>query len=726
MDGQQGMQERSSVCTNVQAGMAFLAENPEAFGFVPDACPVVTNELLLAVSGHGATAGAISPTYPVEFGGVDGLFDTVYSGLIARTDENALLLRGTFGEVEGRQEHTIGRYAAALAEAVALHVLQGSAKGASLEQTCVLLGQEIPRALDALRHIMGTDGGEITQDPAFFSVSFGACRILPEEEGHYTLEIIAAGDFRVFLLDAKGMSPLWLENTAAFSSADPRAPVGTSIHIHHPDPFAILLLSDSVCAIDAAEYRSLREFPGLAWRYRMRLEEYFLRIITACVREQEFGERAEHFFTGRSHGRDSASGAMMILHGQSTYEAFRGACQARLGRLEDMISLLPNGYDPAHVEKQLSREDTEMAYLERLLAQENGLTDRVAEALRLCALEKLHQESAVEPPPSDVPAYRRLTHAEIHRLYREYDVENDEDRARIAEYQRTLLRQFSDHWITLRPLLKDALASTGEVYAPTTAYRVACDGEFNEALQHNARLGVMLHARKQRMDRVERLLNEGLNWFQRGKNDWLSAQAEDEEPIAWAQELAVSLPPALDELIAEIRAHSEDYRVLLAAYRDERDALFARDTALPHGLFAYSWQAILNGTLSDERWDAMSMALSEAADVSRPDLVPYLDWLDSLRQISQATATLLTRIEKRAADRRMARDVANRADLHLACLRASAYEDTDWGEAVLDLMDTAHRNDYRAMVRGWQEMRELMNKQAAAYTAYRSMYERYV
>ena len=93
--------EESVAESRLLSGMAFLAENPEAYGLVPDACPVVTSDLLLAVNGHSATGGAISPSYPVEEGGVDGLLDSLYGNLIPRTDENARLLRATFGESEG-------------------------------------------------------------------------------------------------------------------------------------------------------------------------------------------------------------------------------------------------------------------------------------------------------------------------------------------------------------------------------------------------------------------------------------------------------------------------------------------------------------------------------------------------------------------------------------------------------------------------------------------------
>jgi hypothetical protein len=140
-----------------------------------------------------------------------------------------------------------------------------------------------------------------------------------------------------------------------------------------------LLLSDSVSAPNAAEYRALQEAPGLIGRYRMRLEEYFLRILTSCVREQEFGERAARFFTGRSHGRDSASGTALIQRGDTvSYEVFRSLCQNRLSELESHISLLPDGYDPARVTALVSRADTEHAFISDLLDRDPDLVGRIS------------------------------------------------------------------------------------------------------------------------------------------------------------------------------------------------------------------------------------------------------------------------------------------------------------------------------------------------------------
>ena len=73
MEKKQYLDETDAMESHLKVGMAFLSENPEAYGMVHDACPVATSELLIAVNGHDVTGGAISPTYPVEAGGVDGL-----------------------------------------------------------------------------------------------------------------------------------------------------------------------------------------------------------------------------------------------------------------------------------------------------------------------------------------------------------------------------------------------------------------------------------------------------------------------------------------------------------------------------------------------------------------------------------------------------------------------------------------------------------------------------
>ena len=710
MDMKQYHDESTMPESHLKMGMAFLSENPEAYGIVPDACPAVTSDLLVAVNGHSTAGGAISPTYPVEEGGVDGLIDTLFGGLIHRTDDNTRLLRATFGESEGTQEHPVTRYCAALAEAVALQVLSGPARGASIEQACLMLGNEIPHRLARLRETVCGDG-TVPREPVFFTVSLGACRVTPRGEGNYTVEIMAAGDFRVFLLDGAGLHPLWLSDTSVLSPDSTASPVGKSLELCHPEPFAILLLSDSICALSAAETRALRENPGLIWRYRMRLEEQFLRLITSCVREQEFGERATRFFTGRSHGRDSASGAMLILRSGASYEVFRSICGTRLACLEDMISLMPEGYDPGHALEQISREEMERNHLRALLERETGLSDRVSEALRLCALDKLRRgkEDRIVPAPAEVPAYRRLDWDEVLATYRRYDCENDEDRIRVEQNRRIMRENITDHWITLRPHL---LRVVGRPSASV------CERSYAACTEMGARLGRMLAARKKTLSELDTLLSDGLAILRADGRDWLEGRAGDRSIAAWAEDLEKGLPVALAPILAEWQEETDRYRSLYTAYAYERELLFCMDVAPEDGFFADAWQAIQGGTMEDDRWAALLDGLNT------PEA--YRDLMESLCRVSKGTGALLARMEGRGAERRMARDLASRADLQIAALRASAYEDEDWGESVVAIMDPSMRRDHRDAVRRWQETRELNRRRAEAYAAYADAYGAYL
>ena len=710
MDTKQYSDERAAD-HRLLAGMAFLAENPEAYGLVPDACPVVTSDLLLAVNGHGATSGGHSPTYPVEEGGVDGLLDTLYGTLIPRTDENARLLRATFGESEGMQEHPIARYCAALAEASALHILDGKAKGASPQQVSYMLGDTIPRHLSRLRETI-CDDGVSPRDPAFYSVSLGACRVMSKGEGCYLVDIFSAGDFHVYLLDGEGLRPLWQKTTPCLSP-DSRDEVmeRTRLDLYHPEPFALLLLSDSLCAPGANELRTLRENPGIIWRYRMRLEDQILRLITSCVREQEFGERATRFFTGRSHGRDSASGAMLILREGVSYEVFRSVCQSRLSRLEDMISLLPEGYDPARIPARLSREETEEAHLRRVLEREKGISARVAEAIRLSALDKLKRGDAGEvcPPPAGVPAYRRLPWEEVSATFRRYDGENNEDRAHVAENRRILRENLADHWVALRPHLLKVARRTPSAEA---------DRSYAACADMNARLGRMLAGRRRRIATLEALLTDSLAVLRSEEQDWIEGRSGDGSMAAWMDHMTQELPLVLEAVSESWQTDTEAYRSFMSAYTYERELLFRMDTDPVSGFFGVDWLAIQNGELLDSRWDALRAALSDAP--------VYGGLLESLCRVSRGTGALLGRIKGRGAERRMARELADRSDIRLAALRASVYEDGDWGESVVAILDPALRREHRDVVRRWQETRELSARRAEAYAAYSAAWREFL
>lgn len=719
MDTKQYREDRATD-SHLVTGMAFLAENPEAYGLVPDACPVVTSDLLLAVNGHRSTGGAISPTYPVEAKGVDGILDTLYGSLIPRTDENAHLLRSTFGESEGMQEHPVARYCAVLAESVAFRILSATTQGTAAKQVSFMLGEEIPQKLDRLRETVCFDG-VTPRDDDLFSVSLGACRVHSKGEGRYGVDIFSAGDFCVYMLDGQGLHPLWLADTPVLrpenSSSERIEPACRSVELVHPEPFALLLLSEGLSDLSATELRALRENPGLIWRYRMRLEDQILRIITSCVREQEFGERAARFFTGRSHGRDSASGAMMILRDGFSYEVFRSICQTRLTRLEDMISLMPEGYDPVRVPISLPREEMEVGHLHRLLEREHGLPDRVTEAVRVCALNKLKQgkDGETTPPPADVPAYRRLSLEEIHTVFRRYDVENDADRAQVAENRHILRENLTDHWVLLRPYFLRLFPQLSPDGGGETAKRC-----YTTCADMHAHLSRMLASRKETLARLDSLLSDSLTVLRADGKDWLSGRAGDGSAAAWSRGLRDELPNALLPMLTVWQEETDRYRSLMSAYTYEREQLFRMDAETPDGFFAADWQRILNGNLTDERWAALATCL--AGD----QFASYRELLKSLRRVSMGTGALLARMEGRGAERRMAREFAGRSDIQIAALRASAYEDEDWGESVVTVMDPALRREHKDAVRRWQENRELAARRAEAYAAYSSAWNAYL
>lgn len=698
--------------------MAFLAENPEAFGLISDACPLATKHLLVAANGHSTEAGAGTPTYELTYPGVDGLL-ALYGHILPHTDETEDALQAAFGDNRTVTEHPISRYCAILAEVTALRVLRGAANGASYEQTRLMLDDEICHNLAALRLLLSAQETDVPLDDDQFEVSLGICRLREADAGEYIADIFTAGDFRVYILDEQGMAPMWRITTPKISPDSRDVLRGKSIRFRHPEPFAVLLLSDSVCSLSPSEHRGLKGHPGLIWRYRMRLEDYFMRLLTDCVREHEFGERATRFFLGRSHSWDSASGAMTVLRDGISYEVFRLRCQNRLSRLGHLIELLPNGYDTDKVPSQPTRSETELEFLTGRLERNPVLSDDLSDALRRCVLEKFARDDGAElcPPPADVPDYRRLTAAEIGEVFRTFDAESDGDRARIAENSAALRESISEHWITLRPVLMDR-ALTEDVKIAHA--RKADDRTYRACLEMNSRLSDVLAHRHAIVTRLQDLLSDSLDVLEAEGNDWICARAGAERADLWAGGLADTLPELLAELRTEWAEDTEQYRRLLAAYTAEREYLFRRDTDPAHGCFAASWQAILEGRLPEERWAQYREWLE-----STPKTAAFAPLLSTLQRISMGTGTLRSRIRARAAENRTARQLSHDPDLRIAALRGAAYEDADWGEAVVSVMDTATRNDFRATVRRWQETCELIAEQKAAFKAYSDMFHTY-
>jgi hypothetical protein len=206
-------------------------------------------------------------------------------------------------------------------------------------------------------------------------------------------------------------------------------------------------------------------------------------------------------------------------------------------------------------------------------------------------------------------------------------------------------------FLMLRPSL---LRVSDRVSSPAAARAYAACADMSVCL------GRMRATRKKALNRLENLLSDSLTVLRADGKDWLDGRAGDGSIAAWAENLETGVPAALDPVLRDWQAETDRYRSLYTAYTYERELLFRMDVS-EDGFFAADWQGILNGTLSEERWDSLLAAPEITA--------PYRELLESLRRVSKGTGALLSRMESRGAERRMAREIANRADLQLHALR---------------------------------------------------------
>ena len=692
---------------------SFLAESSDAFGLVPDACPLVTDHLMVAVNGYAAKGQESAPLMEMPEEDVEGLMQGLFQGLLEDTEENRAALRVALGNERIAAENPVSRYCAVLAEAVALQVFHDEAKGASYEQTAVLLSRSLGEALGELKTRLIRDEILEEHDGVFCSVVLGACRVSDGADGHYTVDLYSAGGFRLYLVDEQGMSPLWMTESEVISPDSPIRMGGRRIELDHPKPFALLLISESVYDLSPSEYHTLRESGGMIWRYRMRLEDQFIRLVTDCVHDYEFGARATRFFTGRPRGRKSATGALSLHLGGSSFEVFRSRCRARLTVLEKLISLLPKGYDPSTVREAPPRMDIETEHLRRLLEKNPALGDRMRDALRLTVLDALENGFPVctAPPPEGAPEYRRPDWDGVREAFAAYDGENDEDRELMQENRRMLRELLSEYWITLRPGFARVLASRNDPEGERT---------YGACLDMGRRLAAMQACRRNTLACLEESLSDSLEILRSVRNDWVCARAGMESVNAWTDQLNDRLPELLSYLQNRWATDTEAYRGLLSAYTAERERLFRRDTR-QDGFFAETLNDLLEGRLSSEDAHRLGETLVELENAEA-----YAELWESVCRLSRGIDALLRRIRSRAAARRAARDISNRPGLCLAALRGAAYEDHAWGETVIGVMDAAARNDFRSAVRRWQENTELARRQAEAYGEYSALYQRYL
>ena len=187
---------------------------------------------------------------------------------------------------------------------------------------------------------------------------------------------------------------------------------------------------------------------------------------------------------------------------------------------------------------------------------------------------------------------------------------------------------------------------------------------------------------------------------------------------AWVNHLTKALPSALSDLSESFKTETESYRSLMTAYTYEKELLFRMDTNTADGFFAVDYQALQRGEMMDNRRLAIGKTLADAP--------AHLDLWESLCRVSKGTGALYTRIKGRGADRRMARELSEDPAIRLAALRASAYEDEDWGDSVVEVMDHAMRREYMDTVRRFLETRELTARRAEVFAAYSAAWQAYL
>ncbi len=695
-------------------GGGFLAENAEAFGLVSDAHPITTDTLMIAANGHAADDGMHPPTFAVGGKGVEGLYEGLYHDLIPNTPENQEILRKTFGESEGRQNHPIARYSAALTVALAHEVLSQNPQAEAYE-CAAMLSNVLPDGIDAMRDVMRAAVGPRPGSEHFFSVSFCACRLTAAEQDAYNIDIFHAGDFALYLLSEQGMAPLFL------CDSDVLEPLETSmvrvhhIHLYHPQPFMLLLLSKSAYDISVKDMRAIQDTPGLLWRYRMRMEEQWIRLVTNATSQELLAEGAERFFTGRAVGRDSVTGAWMLRAG--TFDTVRAACQGRSHQLERLMSLLPKGYDPYRPAQQIPLDKVEEAFILTAFRTRPGLTERVMDVIARLAADKLHdpQETNEEPMYDSIDRpIPHLTCAKVQEIYLSFDIANQPDREQMEKNRQVMRELLSEHWTTLRPMFcRGPMADAPEphIRQKNDAHALACQ-------MLKRRLSKLVNQRKALMAELKSRLNKSMDILERQGEDWANGVGGGGAAYRWFDEMEHDIPKLVEAVKHEYQTTTHRLRSLHVAYVQERELSFCADVA-EGGVWHTCYQRIMEGELPADVWRAYT-------DDIQANIPSYADYWQVIRTISERNLALRERIESRGAERRMVLTLSGDTDLQVACMLGALWEDSAWGEQIGSLVDNGFRNEYKALRRHWLEEKELLVRQRDAFESYQDMYTAYV
>ena len=674
---------------------AFLAENREALGLISEATPLAANGLLLAARGYVANDGMRPPTFTVGRGGVEGLYDGLYHSVLDRTDTNRDILRRTFGDTAERQTHPISRYVAAMTEALAYEILT---EGNCLPQGfCIKrLSSKIPAAIDSLHEIMRSISGPRPGSERFFAASLFACRCRAVSRHTYDLEIYAAGDYVLYLLDEQGMAPLWTTATDMLTGHEGGSVEGDCIRVVHEAPFALLLLSRNACEPSATEVRL-----GSLWLHRMRTEEQIVRLISSAPDSAEFAERAQRFYEGHPVGNESIQGAMTVIGG--TFDEIRNVCHERLTKVERMLTLFPVGCEPGEQRRPISLEESEKSFILDAFNTRQRLLEQTKEMLVSHAKQCLYAGPEASPASSGEDGSRRLTYADVAEVFDAYDCENYEDREEIFRNNHMLRELLSEHWLTLRPILCDAPVTSDAVPA------------YDACVRLGRKISRLIAHRRKCLVQMEQMLSDSLRVLEFRENDWVNARGGDGGAETWFAHLEEDIPLMTQEISSEWARASDLLRSLQSAYTQEREKLFQADAVAETGAWHDTYLLLLNGTLEHEKWQAYGEAVLAEAPA-------FSDLWEALRNLSIRNRQLNRRIDSRAAERRAMRAISENEDWQMACMIGSLRGDEGWGDCS-QMIDRAFVNEYRAFMRRMQEEKELFDRRRVAFETYKEMYE---
>lgn len=718
MNNTYDLQARDSRDRDTWQQTAFLCGSPVSYGLISDAMPVATRHLLVAANGHAAGLGVSTPLYTAGDAGLEALLTDMFP-MLEQTEVAKDVLRMTFGDCRTRKEHPVSRYCAAMAEIVGTEYLLS-------DQPTDGLGQALSRALAALQTYLDSEDNDRINvrrrglPPAgseYYEVSFGACRIGQEKTGTYTVDIVSAGDFRVYLLDAHGIFPLWARQTPRISS-EREGMDGRRLVLKHPEPFGIWLLSGSVASAFHAETTG-REASSV--RERMRFEERLLQIVAAAADEEELGAQAGRLLADLASGQESVSGAMALPGtGRAGYARLRDACRTRLNRLEEDMALIPDGYDPTG-EKELAQTcfEAERRIAQELLASQPELRGRVRRMVERLVQERISFLSrapggrplepaapATEtdaPPEGSTDELRLLTAPDVFRELDRFEQANREDREHLLRSADRLRSLLAEHWITLRPLL---CGETSAEVEPSGA-----DRQYRCCVEMNRRLEQMRQARQTGLADLRCRLVHYIALLEDEADDWAQGRGNAETCQLLLDACTTDLPEQMAPLAAGWRQGTERYISLQSAYTAEREVLFDRDVA-PGGAFADIYARLIEGSLTESELASYRSAVVSGAGES------YGRVFDTLAALSFGIGRLRRRISERGAEQSCERQIAEAFDWQFACLRAAVYRAPGWGADVATLIDESVRISYCRALQTWREERALSDRRRRTYDAY--------